>query len=176
MCLRAMLLVSQLLGAVAASPQPQDVLLNPSFEHVAEDSGLPVDWSAWHTPSAAAYSLADARTGVACVAIVDNGPDVSHGLRSQPVKIEPGNTYRASAWVKILRLEAGGFAVYLEFWQGSQRIADYARSLSQAEDWSQITVENPAPPNAEAATVLVYGSSATVGHALFDDAALERVH
>jgi len=162
-----------LTALMAAGQPPEEALVQPSFEEVAEDTGLPVGWTAWHTPSASAYSLADARTGVACVAILDDDPKVSYGLRSQPVKIEPGVTYRASAWVKILELEAGGFAVYLEFWQGPRRVADFARSLTEADDWAQITVENVAPAGAEAATVLVYASSATVGHGLFDDAALE---
>ena len=171
----SVLLMLSALLPVPGGPALQDTVLNPSFEQVAEATGLPVDWDPWHTPSAAAYSLADARTGVACVAVLDEGADVSYGLRCQPVKIEPGATYRASAWVKILRLEQGGFAVYLEFWRGGRRVADTARSLEQAEDWAQIVVENAAPEGAEAATVLVYSSSATVGHALFDDAALERV-
>ena len=160
---------------LAGGPELQDTLVHPSFEQVAEETGLPVGWDAWHIPSAAAYSLADARTGVACVAILDEGPKESYGLRSQPVKIEPGKTYRASAWVKILHLEQGGFAVYLEFWQGGRRVADFAKSLSEAEDWSRIPVEHAAPAGAEAATVLIYGASATIGHALFDDAALEEI-
>lgn len=162
-----------LIGLATGGEPPQDALVHPSFEEVAEATGLPVGWTAWRTPSAAAYSLADARTGVACVAILDDDPKQSYGLRSQPVKIEPGVTYRASAWVKILELDAGGFAVYLEFWQAGRRTADFARSLTEADDWAQITVENVAPAGAEAATVLVYASSTTVGHALFDDAVLE---
>ncbi len=175
MCAMKTFLLLAMSLPLAGGAEPQDTLLHPSFEQVAEETGLPVGWDAWHIPSAAAYSLADARTGVACVAILDEDPQASYGLRSQPVKVEPGTTYQASAWVKILHLEQGSFSVYLEFWRGSQRIADFAKGLSEAEDWSQIVVEDVAPAGAEAATILVYASSATVGHALFDDAALEPV-
>jgi len=161
--------------SLAGAPEPLDELADPSFEEVVEATGLPAGWNAWTEPSAAAYSLADARSGVACAAILDESPEVSYGLRSDRVRVEPGATYRASAWTKILGGEKPGAAVYLEFWAGSQRIENYSKGISEAAEWTQISVEHVAPEGAEAATVLIYAASTTVVHSLFDDAALERV-
>ncbi len=36
---------------LAGGAEPQDTLLHPSFEQVAEETGLPVGWDAWHIPS-----------------------------------------------------------------------------------------------------------------------------
>jgi len=152
-----------------------DTLAHPSFEQVVEETGMPVGWTPWSSPSAAAYSLADARTGVACVAILDEGADKSYGLRSEPVRVEPGAVYRASVWTKILGGEKPGPAVYLEFWSGKTRVANYSTSTAHADEWTELAVQHEAPEDAEAATVLVYSGSASIGYALFDDVALDRV-
>ena len=115
-----------------------DELVHASFEQVVEETGMPVGWSTWSTPSAAAYSLADARTGVACVAILDESAEKSHGLRSEPVRIEPGAVYRASVWTKILGGDKPGAAVYLEFWIGKTRVADYSAGIGEADEWTEI--------------------------------------
>ncbi|MCD6362040.1 MAG: hypothetical protein J7M38_14380 [Armatimonadetes bacterium] len=159
----------------AGAPVVHDKLAHPSFEEVVEDTGLPAGWHPWHEPSAAAYSLADAVSGVACVAIVDDSPKISQGLRSEPVRVEPGAVYRAGVWTKILGGERPGAAVYLEFWQGGTRIENYSRGISKAPEWTQISVQHAAPPGAETATLLVYSGSTTIVHSLFDDASLERV-
>lgn len=168
-----LLLVGMLLRA--GGPPVHDALVNPSFEEVVEATGLPRGWQPWSQPSAAAYSLADARSGVACAAILDRSPQESHGLRSEPVRVEPGVTYRASVWTKIVGGERPGAAVYLEFWSGTERIENKSRSIGEAADWTQLAVQSPAPEGAETATVLVYSASTTMVYSLFDDAALERV-
>jgi len=170
-----LLAVTTIALALGAPVPVHDELLQPSFEAVVEETGLPVAWQPWHEPSAAAYSLADAHSGVACVAILDESDAQSEGLRSERVKVEPGVTYRASVWTKILGGGAPGAAVYLEFWEGKQRTANYSAHVSDAEDWTQLMVEHVAPEGAEAATVLVYAASTTMVHSLFDDAALEPV-
>ena len=160
---------------LAGAPVVNDELAHGSFEEVVEETGLPAGWNPWHEPPQAAYSLADAVSGVACAAIVDDSSEVSEGLRSDRVRIEPGATYRASVWTKILGGEKPGAAVYLEFWQGNARIENYSKGLSDAPEWTQISVEHVAPAEAETATVLIYAASTTMVHSLFDDAALERV-
>jgi len=152
-----------------------DELVHPSFEQVDEETGMPIGWTPWSTPSAAAYSLADARTGVACVAILDESAEKSQGLRSEPVRIEQGAVYRASVWTKIVGGEKPSAALYPEFWSGKTRVADYSASIGEADEWTEIAVQHEAPEYAEAATVLVYSASSTMVHSLFDDAALDRV-
>lgn len=160
---------------LGSAAELSDELVHPSFEQVVEETGMPVGWTPWSIPSAAAYSLADARTGVACVAILDESAQQSHGLRSERVRVEPGAVYRASVWTKILGGEKPGAAVYLEFWSGKTRVADYSTDISEADEWTEIAAQHQAPEDAEAATVLVYSASSTMVHSLFDDAALERV-
>lgn len=168
-----LLIIGALLGA--GEPAVHDELAHPSFEQVTEDTGLPVGWHPWSQPSAAAYSLADARSGVACAAILDTSAEASHGLRSDRVRVRPGATYRAGVWTKILGGERPGAAVYLEFWRGNERIENKSKGISEAPDWTQISVEWTAPEGAETATVLIYAASSTMVHSLFDDATLERV-
>lgn len=149
-----------------------NLLPNPSFEELDPETAMPAGWTNWATPNTAVYTLAAARTGVASVAITEESDTVSQGLRSPRVPVEPGVTYRASAWVKIERLEKGGFALYLEYWQGPTRIQNRSVSTSHAPDWTELTLAYPAPDGATHATVLVYASSVTVGRAYFDDASL----
>lgn len=162
------------LALLCAAPlaAADNLLPNPSFEELDPQTGMPAEWTNWATPNTAVYTLAAARTGVACVAITDDSEAVSQGLRSPRVAVEPGVSYRASAWVKIERIEKGAFALYLEYWQGPTRIENRSVSTARALDWVELALAYPAPAGATHATVLVYSSSVTVGRAYFDDAAL----
>lgn len=159
--------------AVVCSCAAQDNLLeNPGFEILDPDTARPLGWTAWSEPNYAVYTLADARGGVACVAITDPSVTVSQGLRSPRVPVEPGSTYRASAWARIEGGEKPGLALYLEFWAGSSRIANTSVSLSSAPDWRELTLAGQAPGGATHATVLVYSGSASIGLGYFDDLSL----
>lgn len=147
-------------------------LPNGGFEQLDPETAAPAGWTAWATPNYAVYTLAAARSGVSCVAITDDDPKVSQGLRSPRLPVEAGKTYRASAWLLIERLEAGGFALYLEYWQGNERIENKSTYAEEAPEWKQLALAYPAPEGATHATLLLYGSSATVGRAYFDDASL----
>lgn len=163
------------LEAVAASSQaaPKS-LYNPGFELLDAATGLPAGWSNWtNTPLTCAYTLATAHSGVASALITDLDPHTSQGLRSRRVPVQAGKRYQASAWVKITDLKAAGFAVYLEFWDGAARVQNYSSYLDRVGDWTQVKVSGTAPADATEATVLIYSSSATVGKAYFDDAALK---
>jgi len=168
----AILLIVPLTGLAADG---DNLLPNASFEQLDTETARPEGWSAWAKPNYAVYTLAAARTGVSCVAVTDDDPKVSQGLRSPRVAIEPGGTYRASAWLKVERVTQGSFAIYLEYWAGGTRIANKAVGTAEAPDWRELTLAYPAPEAATEATVLVYGSSATVGRAYFDDASLVRI-
>lgn len=170
-----LLLLPWLLSAAAASAQASEGILNAGFEQVDENTGLPADWMPWAAENQAAYTLATAHSGVASALITDTDAKVAQGLRSKPVPVTAGKTYEATCWVKIASLEMGGFALYLEYWSGGQRIKDVASSCNEVGEWRLLKVSAPAPANAETATLLIYGSSATVGVAYFDDAAITEV-
>lgn len=167
------LVAGAIVAALPAVARAQDESLpNASFEQLDPATATPVGWTAWATPNYSVYTLAAARSGVACVAITDQDAKVSQGLRSPRMPVEPGKTYRASVWLKIEQQQAGGFALYLEYWQGTQRIENKSTYAEEAPDWKELSLAYPAPEGATHATVLLYGSSATVGRAYFDDASL----
>jgi hypothetical protein len=166
------------MAAVSCAAAPADSSLNlpnASFEQVDEKTGVPTDWTPWAAENKAVYTLATAHSGVASALITDSDTNMSQGLRSKPVPVTPGSTYEANCWVKISNLENGAFALYLEYWNGTQRVKDVASSCGEVGEWRLLKVSAPAPANAETATVLIYGASATVGVAYFDDAAITVV-
>jgi len=161
-------------GAIAlAQPAPR-LPANGSFEELDAATGLPAGWTLWNPAhNLCAYTLARAHEGVAAASVTDDGPVDSQGLRSPRARITGGQTYQATGYVWITDLQAGGFALYLEFWRGDQRVLDRSVSTDKRGEWVELSVSATAPAEATAATVLVYGSSATVGHAYFDDVSLK---
>lgn len=167
-----LILLGYLPALSAARAEPLQVP-NADFEQVDGKTGLPLGWTAWaDQQNQCFYTLAAAHSGVACAVITDDSATVSQGLRSQPVAVEPGKTYAATAWVQIADLKAGSFAIYLEYWRGTTRVKDVSASCAEVGKWQPLQVSAQVPPTATAATVLIYGSSATVGTAYFDDLAL----
>ena len=167
--------VSSVCATAEQMAEPARSLPNASFESVDEKTGYPEHWSpVWGRPTRCAYSLATARTGIACTLITDTSKEESHGLRSAHVGIEPGATYTAAAHVKLAA--AGGFAVYLEYWNATgQRIFDRSKGTADAPEWKLLSVTGKAPAEARSATVLIYCGSTSTGAAYFDDASLSRI-
>jgi len=170
----AVVLAAVAVAAVGGAAEEGNRLPDPSFEDLDAKTVCPAGWHPWAAENTAVYSLAAARTGLACAAVTDASPQVSQGLRSARVEVEPGRTYEASVWVYIEHAEAGGFSVYLEYWTGEARIADFSVGTDVVGKWMELRTARPAPAGARTATVLIYGSSATVGRALFDDACLSE--
>lgn len=135
-------------------------------------TGVPLDWTPWSQANLCAYTLAAAHSGVASALLTDTDATMSQGLRSRPVPVVPGKAYEASCWLNISELKAGGFALYLEYWCGTERVHNVAVSGSEVGAWKQLQVAAPAPANATTATVIIYSASATVGAAYFDDVTL----
>lgn len=170
------LLSCLLLGPAASTLADEPVAVpNAGLEDVDEKTGLPLGWTAWAASNTCAFTLAMAHSGVACARVTDTSSTLSQGLRSPRVPIAPGSAYSATVWVRVTELQAGSFALYLEFWRGDQRVQDTAVSTTQVGEWLQLQVDAKAPREAESATLLVYGGSATVGEAYFDDIALSVV-
>lgn len=172
--IRFLLAVAVLLPALGGA-QPR-LPVNGSFEELDAATGLPAGWSVWNPGhNLCSYTLAMAHEGVAAASVSDDGPAASQGLRSPRVPIVAGKTYRATGYVWIKELQAGSFSIYLEFWQGGQRVLDKSVGTSQCGEWVELNVSAIAPAGTTEATVLIYGSSATVGQAYFDDMRLGEV-
>jgi hypothetical protein len=174
-CLLSVLAVL-LPGPGVIAQQAQRLPANGSFEELDAATGLPAGWTVWNpTHNLCAYTLARAHEGVAGASVRDDGPVASQGLRSPRAPITGGESYRATGYVWITDLEAGGFALYLEFWQGGQRVLDRSVTTTRRGEWVELSVAAIAPAQATEATILVYGSSATIGYAVFDDVSLVAV-
>ncbi|MEN6645594.1 MAG: carbohydrate binding domain-containing protein [Armatimonadia bacterium] len=165
-------IVAALLLPVLGSAQDLEIF-NGSFEQLDAKTGLPLGWTPWNPQrNLTAFTLGAASSGVASALVTDDNATDSQGLRSRPVKIEGGKTYEASVRTKVENLQAGGFACYLEYWNGTERLLNSAASTSQVGDWTDLKVSAQAPAEATTATILIYGSSASIGVAYFDDATL----
>jgi hypothetical protein len=172
---RFLLAVAVLLPALAGA-QPPRLPDNGSFETLDAATGLPAGWTVWNPAhNLCSYTLAMAHEGVAAASVMDDDAVASQGLRSPRAPIVAGKTYRATAYVWIKDLQAGSFAIYLEFWQGGQRVLDKSVATGKVGEWVELSVSATAPAGATEATVLIYGSSATVGHAYFDEVGLVEV-
>lgn len=166
-------IVAALVLPVLGSAQNLEIP-NGSFEQLDAKTGLPLGWTPWNPQrNLTAFTLGAASSGVAAALVTDDNATDSQGLRCQPVNIEGGKTYEATVRVKVEDLKAGSFALYLEYWKGTERLLNQAASTSQVGEWLQLKVSAPAPAEATTATVLIYASSASVGVAYFDDATLK---
>jgi len=159
-------------SAQPAAPQPA----NGGFEQLDGLTGLPAGWTLWNPGrNLTAYTLATAHSGVAAASVTDDSATESQGLRSPRAPVTAGQTYLATGQVWITELQAGSFALYLEFWRGGERLVNNAASTVERGRWAELKVQQVAPPGATEATVLIYGGSATIGHAYFDDVSLTAV-
>ncbi len=143
---------------------------NGGFEQLDGRTGLPVGWTLWNaTHNLTTYTLAAAHSGVAAGCVTDDSATESQGLRSPRVPVTAGQTVLATGVVLIDELKAGAFAIYLEFWRGDQRLANFSVSTAERGRWVELKLQQTVPADATEATVLVYGGSATIGRAYFDD-------
>ncbi|HEX2998879.1 MAG TPA: hypothetical protein VHR86_01375 [Armatimonadota bacterium] len=151
-------------GAVAG-----DAPANPSFEALDSQTALPAHWTPWNAETHAAYTLARACDGVASLLLTDDSPAMGHGVRSELVPVTPGKTYLGSGSLYIEALHSGAFSIYLEFWNKSGiRLSNFSTAADKQGQWVKLNVRASAPEGATSATLLCYGSSATVGTACFD--------
>lgn len=90
------------------------------------------------------------------------------------LRVNPGETYRASAWVKS-RTEKGGSLLAVEFSDTNyQPIArPKSREATGKGDWTELKLEAAIPENARWLRVILHSNAD--GAAWFDDVSVERV-
>jgi hypothetical protein len=170
------LVLLSLAGPLALAQAGGRVPANGSFEQLDAATGQPAGWIIYNpVHNLCSYTLTMAHDGVAAVSVVDDDPVASQGLRSPRTPIVAGKTYQATGYVWIKDVQVGGFAIYLEFWQGDQRVFDKSVAASKVGEWVELKVEGTAPAGAKDATMLIYGGSTTIGHAYFDDLTLTEM-
>lgn len=169
-----LLLTSVVCYTAAAAQEAASQPANGGFEQLDARTGLPAGWTLWNASrNLTAYTLAAAHSGVAAACVTDDNATDSQGLRSPRVPVTAGQTVLATGVVLIDDLTAGGFAIYLEFWRGDQRLANFSASTTERGRWVELKLQQAVPADATEATVLIYGSSATIGRAYFDDVQMQ---
>lgn len=162
--------------SLAAAQPPAVVPPNGGFEQFDAKTGQPTGWAMWHPErNLTTYTLAMAHSGVGSACVTDDNATDSQGLRSPRVPIAAGKTYVASGYVWITELKVGSFALYLEYWRGDNRLANYSVSTNEIGKWAELKIQQPAPADATEATVLIYAGSSSIGQAFFDDVSLAAV-
>ncbi|MBD2864614.1 heparinase II/III domain-containing protein [Paenibacillus oceani] len=146
-----------------------DPLQNGDLELVS--GGLPVHW---RLAAGEGYSTSEkAYSGTNSVKLVDSSNTSSVSLRSNRMKIVPGQRYEAS--VQSFNVQ-GTSQLYIEFWDaGSTLLATFPASNTTLSQWSEIQASGAAPNGAVYASLRLYLHVGNVGTAYFDDAAFRAV-
>ncbi len=121
------------------------------------------------------------RSGQGSLAIAgDSNPGAFGGWDRTIEQVEPGGWYRASAYYRAEGLEQERQQVYLRLaWRkasgkGAGR-PDYAYKLERAGEWSRLTVEAPAPPEAATAVIELRLAFAPQAKVWWDDVSFESI-
>lgn len=170
----ACVLIFHLLGVPASASKAEttssktgvNLLHNSDFEDVDED-GKPAQWTELVEDQTSESSTEEAYSGDYSAKIINHSTGA--GLRSEKIPVDPGVLYEAS--VMSYNMDDGS-ELYLEFWDSNNnRITPVGIEANYLqEDWSNITIQQEAPPNAVEATLLLYLSSKNQGTIYFDDA------
>ncbi len=146
-------------------------LQNPGFEGGLDSNGKIKNWTKYGTLNDVILSAEQKYEGGYSVRLAAEN-EGGNGLRSDPVKVEANQPYRAKM---MLYNDIGTSEIYLEFWnEGSSRIGVKVEALSRTKVWTEVTVEAYAPENAVYATILIYQRSDVRGIVYADNGSLEK--
>lgn len=155
---------------------------NPSFEQTNGTSTI-LYWKRYPSESlpattSVALSKDQQHTGTNSVLITDEDPNLTVGLLSNAVTVEPNRNYLAGASVYLASTgtpaHAGSLAVYQKYYNAANtEVGQAVQTVTgPADEWANIKVEGTAPATASYVRILLYSSSANVGSAYVDDISL----
>lgn len=150
-----------------------NLLLNPGFEEV--EAAWPKHWTPYLDTSVPLIKSGQAqvRSGEWAVTVA-NTAGVSAGLRSNKVKVQPGEVFEGSAHVWI---ESGRVTFNIEFWnETGQRIAFKNVSRNTSQTWLYVDCRATVPNDAVSVSILLHSPKNQKGTAHWDDARLEKVN
>ena len=147
--------------------------------------GAPSDWAAWSARGEIApRTFQDAihfRTRPSSLAISGNSNAAAYGGWEAGVPgIRAGEWYRFTAWYRSEAIPCEQYHVVsrLDWTRADGRRAgqpDYAWSTRREGDWTRVTLDAPAPPEAAAVKVQLYLQNAPLGTVWWDDVSLEKI-
>ncbi|WP_246132095.1 heparin/heparin-sulfate lyase HepB [Paenibacillus hemerocallicola] len=144
-------------------------LANGGFE-----SGL-TGWNAAYGSQQRMTATTEAAfAGVRSLKIDDNSSASSFGMESDKFPVTPGKQYTAEARARV---ESGGGAVYLRFYNAAnQQVDQKATSAGAAPgQWRSVTATLVAPEGAVTASVLLYSALANMGTIYFDEVSVSEI-
>ncbi|MDF2663758.1 MAG: hypothetical protein K0Q94_6549, partial [Paenibacillus sp.] len=144
-------------------------LANGGFE-----SGL-TGWNAAYGSQQRMTSTTEAAfSGVRSLKIDDNSSASSFGMESDKFPVTPGKQYTAEARARV---ESGGGAVYLRFYNAAnQQLDQKATSAGAAPgQWRSVTATLVAPEGAATASILLYSALANMGTIYFDEVSVSEI-
>lgn len=148
------------------------LLLNPGFEDVKD--GWPQHWTPYLDSSVPFIKAgqAEVRSGD-WAATLTNASGLSTGLRSNKIRVQPGEVFEGSAHVWI---ESGRVTFNIEFWdEAGQRISFKNISRDTQGTWLYVDCRAIAPEGAETVSILLHSPKNQTGTSHWDDARLEKV-
>ena len=124
-----------------------------------------------------AYSIVKGAgmNGTSALVYENAEPKLPYAFPSQRIKLQGGQIYRFSAWIRTEGLVPGkgnGATLGLEWCDASGRLlgGSYARGLKGTEDWTRIEgVSTAISDKATSCTIIPYCTPGSVGKAYFDD-------
>jgi hypothetical protein len=140
--------------------EDRNLLLNPGFEQL--NAGKATSWSYYSIAGTSITTTSEsARSGNYGVSLKSVTTAMNPVLVQQRISVEPGQTYEASAWIRANDLQALGFRIYAEYYNGttflSQQLGDFVKP--EPGVWEKMTFRFTAPQGANAATFIfrLYG-------------------
>ena len=147
----------------------------PVAEGIVSNAGFEGGGEGWRLKPAYSVRPAVGMNGSAGLVYENDDKDIPYAFPSQLIALNPGGTYRFSAWVRTDGLvpgKGGGAALAIEWAdaRGRRLGGSYSRGLKGTCDWTLVEdVTAPIPENAAFFTVVPYCSPGSTGRAFFDD-------
>jgi|GEM_PF-1251018 len=163
-------------GASTAPQQPLQIR-NAGFEEPASNGVVPgweQTWGNGYDSMAYFVSAAMSFEGGQSLVLDDWNTVRALGLESEPIPVEPGKSYSASAMFNVYR---GVMALYLLYYNASgTRVGEASTWMEVTNgEWKKLGASAVAPSTASYARILVYSSGAGIGRGYIDDVRLEEI-
>ena len=129
----------------------------------------------WWMPSAYSVARGGGMNGTSALVYENADPKLPYAFPSQKVRLEPGQTYRFSAWIRTEGLgpaNVHGATLGIEWSDANGRHlgGSYTGGLKGTTDWTRLEgVTTVIPENAVRFSFIPYCSPGCVGKAYFDD-------
>ncbi|WP_171631398.1 carbohydrate binding domain-containing protein [Paenibacillus plantarum] len=131
-----------------------NLLLNPGFEQL--NAGKATNWSYYSTAGTSIATTSEsARSGNYGIALKSVTTAMNPVLVKQGMVVVPGKTYEVSAWIRANNLQALGFKMYTEDYNGTTYLSSQAGNYVKPGPgvWTKVSFRFTAPQGANNAVV-----------------------